>query len=188
MYFEDSDPGDDGIAIVTNELRAESDIRRLVREAPHQALRRAESLRDSIDSQARPRAHLYATILDAVCATAAALSDTAEPLLSEVLARCAAAGTVQPLLDEGPEFVDRIKTVAAETVRGRGIQGESALAFLTGCSLPTEARCRTPAPPSRGSWQMNPTIGRPFVFLRWGPQRSGRSHQRACRNCLFATA
>ncbi|MFI7195136.1 hypothetical protein ACIBQ0_35865 [Nocardia nova] len=117
MRSEYSEPDSDGIAIVTAELRAESHIRRLLREAPHRAVLRAEALHQSIDRVARPRAHLYATILYAACTTAAGRSATAEPLLIDVISRCAAVGIVQPLLDEGPEFAVRIRALARERVR-----------------------------------------------------------------------
>ncbi|WP_227981605.1 serine/threonine-protein kinase [Nocardia spumae] len=113
-------PQDDenGIATVTRECCAEADIRWLLRADPAGALGAARTLRDRIDPTARPRAALCADLLYAHCLAAAGSPAELEAVLAPAVARCADAGLVRPILDEGPEL-----TAVARRLAGRARPG-----------------------------------------------------------------
>ncbi|MFF3572643.1 protein kinase [Nocardia jiangxiensis] len=93
---------DDGIAVRIRELREGTAIRTLLRDRPDLAAVRAAELTRSIDATRRPRATVYATLLQAKCLAEQHLTAEAKDLIASILPQCAKARLIRPILDEGP--------------------------------------------------------------------------------------
>lgn len=92
---------DDGVAIRIRELGEDMAIRTLLRDRPDLAAARAAELTLSIDAVRRPRAAVYATLLQANCVSAQGNTAEAKSLIASVLPQCAEARLIRPILDEG---------------------------------------------------------------------------------------
>jgi serine/threonine-protein kinase/serine/threonine-protein kinase PknK len=109
----------DAIGDVTAELTEDSQVRLLLIDGTPPALeiacQRARSRMERVDRDKRPRAHLNASILLALCLAAGGNPDEAERVLAPALRTCAALGLRQLLVDEGPRMVRLAKECVTRT-------------------------------------------------------------------------
>ncbi|WP_297618758.1 hypothetical protein [Nocardia sp.] len=112
-------PENNGIITAIRESEEESAIRTLLRGHPDLAAARSAALLRSIDPGRRPRAALYATLLNANCLATQGHTDDAADELAPVPARCAHIGIVRPVLDEGPTLIGVIRRMRNDQEQGR---------------------------------------------------------------------
>ncbi|MGA4792488.1 protein kinase domain-containing protein [Nocardia sp. AB354] len=110
----------DGIALVTQELVADSHIRTLLRGSPADiatACAEADARMNRVDAIDRPRAHLQARLLYGACLHAAGRDGDALEVAAPAVARCAELDLPQFLLDAGPQIAALIHMFIADKER-----------------------------------------------------------------------